>query len=626
MTSSDNVEGVEGGDHQQPNQQQQNEEHQHENQNQIQKQRTDKQPGVLASPAPSPLPPPPGPPARVTGPSPAPRQSPAVSYGTPPSFLGRAAASAMTARRLSAPRSEMDAELTFHPRVRGLPRSYGRSDRTGGSFEERNRRWEESRDRRLEGSRLGKVEKEEAECSFRPDLSTSRNHPSSPARAEQDHEEEDIVSRMYYKETQRLAARRQAHEQMMKQREDEEFRAECTFKPDLSRSIGKGGWGEGGSTSRYLTQSTETAERRRMSLAVKDAPAPGPGEYEKDNGGAVAIGGGAVDRSLEALLGARGGFEMRAGTGGTAAKDWAFAPETNVVDVGRYARAAEYLKKGVVERLTSASDPKHRHALSKAKREEEADRVRLNDSVATTGTRNKEEAKKEFHEFLARQNALQIRKKENVERGFAEMTPGFKPSICKGSREIHDSSGRGTFLQRVERDEVRRDQMAVTREVQGSQVPVDCTFTPAILAKSSKKTARTPRDMSLGDAEAREASNRALRLRVEAEQLCKFSFKPTMNTTYQTVGGRKEPASGRLQVLANPDGYVGRIEDDRRKKELEVKRRKEEDERKELEQCTFRPKTTDCPQYVKRIAHSMQIARAHRDKIYPQKAQIPTWK
>jgi hypothetical protein len=43
---------------------------------------------------------------------------------------------------------------------------------------------------------------------------------------------------------------------------------------------------------------------------------------------------------------------------------------------------------------------------------------------------------------------------------------------------------------------------------------------------------------------------------------------------------------------------------------LELQKKKEEEESKD---CTFSPKTIDCPEYVKRIAKSMAIVKSARN-------------
>ena len=128
---------------------------------------------------------------------------------------------------------------------------------------------------------------------------------------------------------------------------------------------------------------------------------------------------------------------------------------------------------------------------------------------------------------------------------------------------------------------------------------------------------------SLGDAEQREISNRALRLKVESERLSRFRFKPTMNTTYSATTGKK--AEGKLQVLKDPDNFIKRLEEQKKIKEEKKAKMMKEKRDKEEENYTFTPKTTECPAYIKRIAHSMQISRKHREQ-FENKVVMPSWK
>ena len=155
-------------------------------------------------------------------------------------------------------------------------------------------------------------------------------------------------------------------------------------------------------------------------------------------------------------------------------------------------------------------------------------------------------------------------------------------------------------------------------------LPEDCTFQPSILRKSADLPVRSAREMSLGDAETREISTRALRLKVESEELSKYSFRPTMNTTLRTVS--KKDVQSTLKVVDKPETYMSRLREAQDKKEAYLKKLRKEKEREELAECTFTPSTTDCPAYVKRIAHSMQISRKHKERFQGKKEEMPSWK
>ena len=88
--------------------------------------------------------------------------------------------------------------------------------------------------------------------------------------------------------------------------------------------------------------------------------------------------------------------------------------------------------------------------------------------------------------------------------------------------------------------------------------------------------------MSLGDAEQKEISNRALRLKVESEELSKYSFKPSIYTNYTTSSGGKQVATaGKLKLLSDPDNFIKRMEEERQKKEAKKEEILKEELKKE---------------------------------------------
>ena len=145
------------------------------------------------------------------------------------------------------------------------------------------------------------------------------------------------------------------------------------------------------------------------------------------------------------MLGFSGGGMRMGGANSTASKSWSFAPKTNEVNP-KMEKVQEYLKEDVITRLNKLARPEHKFAMSKAVAEEAEDEL-----LRSSQSRSKDVARKDFHEFLARQNALQIRKKEHKENLIEAETPGFNPKITKRSKEIHEQNNRGSFLQRVER-------------------------------------------------------------------------------------------------------------------------------------------------------------------------------
>ena len=115
----------------------------------------------------------------------------------------------------------------------------------------------------------------------------------------------------------------------------------------------------------------------------------------------------------------------------------------------------------------------------------------VNSELRTTG-RSKGEAQKDFHEFLARQNALQIKRKEGRENRRIAATPQFTPKV---NADFETQTTRGDFLQRVERYQTKSEIASQKRQAEKDAVPAECTFQPAVLRKSHEMPKRTVEDM-----------------------------------------------------------------------------------------------------------------------------------
>ena len=573
-----------------------------------------------------------------------------------PSFLSsRRTNDEMKTRTLRAVKEEMMSECTFSPSIKPLPSSYGKPKNAQGDFHDRAAKWAKEKQLNASIRKQNAQENELEDCTFNPATSHTSVYrlgkaervqtnagPSTPTEQQQ----EETIQRLYYEETKRLEERRQQEIDALRSREDEDFRRSCTFKPDLASSTMGVHKDDllNQVEARYLQQSTEATERRKLILAQPDVASPGPGEYESDREQGHAFHNNTSFNNYDIMsnpgLIGLGGLGMRGGAAhnNSNTKSWSFTPKTNSVKKNMET-AKNYLKEDVVERLTKSAQPQAVHALSKAVAEEREDRKRLDKSAMSSSsaggfklsTRSKDEASKDFHEFLARQNALQIRRKEHVQSRVVAETPKFVPRV---NSNFDANTDRGTFLQRAERYETRREIAKQKRDADADRIPAECTFQPNLLRKSRDLPSRSTREMSLGDAEQKEISNRALRLKVESEELSKYSFKPSIYTNYTTSSGGKQVATaGKLKLLSDPDNFIKRMEEERQKKEAKKEEILKEELKKEQQLCTsegmakpFEPKTTECPAYIKRIAHSLQISRKHKAKFETKHAPLPSWK
>jgi hypothetical protein len=109
---------------------------------------------------------------------------------------------------------------------------------------------------------------------------------------------------------------------------------------------------------------------------------------------------------------------------------------------------------------------------------------------------------------------------------------------------------------------------------------------------------------------------------MEQEELVNLTFKPQL--TAQAAKARSV-----LQLAQNPEAYLDRIRLEKEKAEKRNKEIIESRQKAELEGCTFRPQTIDCPAYIKRIARSLSVvkaAKAHSGEDNIEANSKPQWK
>lgn len=181
-------------------------------------------------------------------------------------------------------------------------------------------------------------------------------------------------------------------------------------------------------------------------------------------------------------------------------------------------------------------------------------------------------------------------------------TPKFQPALCRKSLEMSEQHFKGEFLDRVERDVLRRCD-SESRLVASGRIDNGCTFQPSILEKSERLRGRSSYEMSRGDLLRRETNQRMMKLRLEREELAELTFQPEISFLAKNT-------ESALRLKENPSFFLEyhKSTQTRRVQMKEKERRLREE--KELQSCTFNPVTIDCPSYVKRIARSMAAVKA----------------
>eukprot|EP00903_Cladosiphon_okamuranus_P016343 g15071.t1 len=547
-------------------------------------------------------------------------------------------------------RRELMSECTFRPKIKGLPPSYGATNHDDPPFLQRVSQWQRDKEKDADARKADGKVKELEECTFTPRVNSVSRRAARSRRQALGENHLTVDDRLYDESVRRdmdrshLAAEQAA-------REEERLHRECTFKPDLPTkraAAAAAAAGEGAADRDWgYTVPRGRSRYRQAAAAVAAAVATGGG------------GSGSVWGAGRRANGARGG-----GGGGGRTRCWelescTFTP--NVIGARKgMDQAQQYLQYDVVDRLTGVAfrpaDDDEDGSNSHGSEEGEAF---LREGGGTlrgaqrrafgrgsggapgaacgSGCGEKDEelgvgcvergaasdTSSSFHAFLSRQNKMETDKLKHIEQIQVMQQYTFKPEICPESTKIHQESNKGDFLQRVAREAARKEHEAVRQKAAGLHDP-DCTFKPKITARSANLQARSVVELSRGDQLKRETTQRLTRLRAEQELLADTTFRPRIN-----ADAASRMAVSKLKVVSDPGNYIATVENLRRRKEESVVRGAIEKAAKEVEGCTFRPETTECPAYITRIAKSISASKAlpasagGKKKVRPIK---PDWR
>ena len=197
-----------------------------------------------------------------------------------------------------------------------------------------------------------------------------------------------------------------------------------------------------------------------------------------------------------------------------------------------------------------------------------------------------------------------------------KLRPQYKSHINVNSRKIVEESSKGDFLDRVQRDVLRREQQGHVLTAQAADS--ECSFRPEVSRRAESMRSRSVYELSRGDAHKLETSRRLLRLKSEQDELRNLTFQPRLATS------PTRQARSALQLRDNPGGFMERHMNNLKQQDLERKKHAAQREKEELDQCTFAPKTRDCPAYVKRIARSLSVVKKSNSGV--ERPTRPQWK
>ena len=488
------------------------------------------------------------------------------------SYGGHDARSNRIAQTEAAIRHEMFKDCTFRPQIKDLPAYYGARKEDESSFNDRVTRWQRDKEIEIEQRKNLTADEELEECTFQPKLNKNSLRAVKEIRGEEGLSEHPS-ERLYKNHELSILQRTKFIEEELSRERELEVK-ECTFKPNLRKDA--------------------TYAQVKAKVSAKPKPLK---ELQVDP------------------------------------KKYTFAPNVKGITKGMV-NAEQYVSTNVVDRLTRplVSPPEGTDLqetfdkpaidvetfMQSNSKSTPAAKSRPGSAPATTGDTGKKMKKKEIDNFLGRMEQCEARREQRINHTSRSVTPKFQPRLCRKSIELSSKNTKGEFLERVERDVLRRNDHELRAAVAQDE---KCTFKPQLSSKSNKQRTRSVFEMSRGDMLKRDTTNRMMRLRNDQEELADMTFKPEITTKAKKISdiGNKVSIKDTNKFLEAAREKKQRKEDER----LAALQRKEQEE---LEACTFAPQTKECPAYVRRIAKSMAVVRAARSAEAEPMSARATWK
>lgn len=550
----------------------------------------------------------------------------------------------------SAPKAERLSDLqecTFKPQIRPLPASYGVSGKPlqTAPFQTRIKEWQLRKELEAQKKRAEEENKDLEGCTFQPRINDRSRRTASQTRPDASL---PVSERLYNYSADRrglsVSRERTRASSSYETKEEEELRTECTFEPKINRNRDATPV-----RARYLdhTQSSRQAGSRAgpgagagsaygSASGVPSArPSPLPSGMEEctftpqvnpppSHMGSVQLY--LQADPFERLSRTRGPVDASAAAQAAAKDadaDRFFDRDDDmgrpVLDMSAFLSAMENrsVRSGSGTPRRSSSVPRGRPGRSRSVSRSGRDGDDADGSGSVRSLKlGREEREKRFQAFLARQTAAEMRRSRKIKAVTETMTPHHTPKLCKKSKNIVASSQLGSFLQRVEKNSLRKEHRALQAKAVTAHDP-ECTFKPKINPHSQSLQKRSVVEMSRGDMLKKETAQRLMRLKAEQEQLDGLTFQPEINPVSRQM-------EGRLKLLAEPETYLERVQREQKLFSDRQRRATQEAEMQEFAECTFRPEIHDAPGYVKRIARSMALTRAAQPAT--DKKERPQWR
>ncbi|KAJ1436077.1 hypothetical protein B484DRAFT_445852 [Ochromonadaceae sp. CCMP2298] len=503
------------------------------------------------------------------------------------SYIAADARMSRIANAEAAMRAEIYKECTFRPNIRDLPNSYGAMKDENTPFHTRVTKWQRERDLNRESKSKLVEQGEQSECTFRPKINHNSNKAIKEIRG--DAAEVDVVKRFIHSNELSQQQRNQLIRDT-KQKEEEQLARDCTFRPRLETV---------NTPVHQLVQS-----RLLMPLQRPDS------EFS----------------------------DLRSCT---------FTPKINKIKASM-SSAKLYVSTDVVQRLTNpaAVDAAGRGAVDDGSETrfdnsmgerpvmdmasfigslqgKQTPSVVANASRAeAAGDASAVKRGKKFETFLLRQQSNLQRREESIQQAQRSQTPKFKPQLTK-PQPSSEQTLKVDFVTRMQIEVQKRASAEQENELRHSDK--ECTFQPKLANKKAANVRpRSSFEMSQGDFLRKETNRSMLKLQSEQEELSNMTFQPQISSFSKKTG--KSVLNSTSSDGANFMEWMKASNLKKEQRRIEILRERAEQEETD---CTFKPQTTECPAYVKRIAKSMSIVKAARNStgyLLDSEADKPQWR
>jgi hypothetical protein len=499
-------------------------------------------------------------------------------------------------------REEMFRECTFRPKIKGLPTTYGPMKEHGTPFIVRSQKWIESTEKNMKKKSKAVEESMLRDCTFRPRINSNSASAIKEIRGDSPSEKANDRLFVSYKIMQEQKERMRKDHIINEERLEE---LECTFQPILETRENPAFQHV---NPKFLLDQTARKLKDKQNLDEK---------YYKDftftpkvnkirptmSAAKMYTSMNVVDRLTKPIQSqASGDDSMRA--------------FDNNFEGGSESPSSSN-KNGMVMDAATFIGSLQGGSVGNADSQNHSSVHQYGGKTASSSEMKKID-KEEFDKFLQRQHMVLQKREQNIKSVERAITPNFKPKLNRKSIEISNNAQVPGFLARLERDVERRK---AAEQVQEIGVDPDATFKPTINKRAAKQRSRSSFEMSRGDLMKKETNRRMLKLQMEQEEMSKMTFKPQISHRAREYG------RSALKVNEDPSEFLkwtkGKQEEKERQRQEELRRRDEEIAR----ECTFTPKTSQCPAYITRIAESMKNFKSARSSISVTSEKMkPDWR